>query len=417
MTTPEPRTLILGAGTFGTSLAAHLSKHYQDPSLITLLDRWDPNDDDKNAPAPADNNADDVNDVNDKDDVGAPHLHAHAHAAAVDINRIIRTDYASPLYASLAREAAHFWFWGVAVQGHFHKTGWVVLEEGGEEGEGFGASVQRVKGSGQYAAKGSTIDAAAVVEKNAVLAGVDASRFSGAYANAEAGWVDSARATAAYLRTAQSRGVQRATGDVVEVLLHPQHRGVRGVRTRDGRVFEAERVVIAAGAWTSSLLSPVEDALCIREADRVERQLTAVGRVSAYYTLSARETADMVAAEDPVVVLGGAVDVIPPYYDNRTLKINDLRTEFMNSVTTASRAKITAPSTRRQRDVPRNLRVHSERVIRAALPQWTEARKPAGWRICWDAVTPTEDWLMCRHPDARLANLFIAAGGSFHSYK
>jgi sarcosine oxidase/L-pipecolate oxidase len=412
MTTPEPRTLILGAGTFGTSLAAHLSKHYQDPSLITLLDRWDPDDGDKNVPSPIDDNADDVND---RDDVGAPHVHAHA--AAVDINRIIRTDYSSPLYASLAREAAHFWFWGVAVQGHFHKTGWVVLEEG-EEGEGFGASVQRAgAGSGQYAGKGSTVSAASVVSKNAVLSGLDASRFRGAYANPEAGWVDSARATAAYLRTAQSRGVQRATGDVVELLLDEQKSGLRGVRTRDGRVFEAERVVLAAGAWTSALLSPVEDTLDIREADRVERQLTTVGRVSAYYPLSARETADMVSAADPVVVVGSAVDVIPPYYDNRTLKLNDLRTEFVHSVTTPSGAKITAPSPHPQRDVPRKLRAHSERILRAALPAWTEARKPARWRICWDAVTPTEDWLMCRHPDARLANLYIAAGGSFHSYK
>jgi sarcosine oxidase/L-pipecolate oxidase len=409
MTTPEPRTLILGAGTFGTSLAAHLSKHYQDPSLIILLDRWDP-DDDTNAP-PTDND----------DDVGASqlHAHAHAHAAAVDINRIIRTDYASPLYASLAREAAHFWFWGVAVQGHFHKTGWVVLEEGKEEeGEGFGAGVQKAgAGSGQYAGKGSTVDAASIVERNAVLAGIDASRFRGAYANPEAGWVDSARATAAFLRTAQSRGVQRATGDVVELLLDEQKCGLRGVRTRDGRVFEAERVVLAAGAWTSSLLSPVEDTLHIREADRVERQLTAVGRVSAYYPLSARETADMVAAADPVVVVGDAVDVIPPYYSNRTLKLNDLRTEFVHRLTTPSGSQISVPSPRRQRDVPRKLRAHSERVLRAALPQWTEARKPARWRICWDAVTPTEDWLMCRHPDARLANLYIAAGGSFHSYK
>jgi sarcosine oxidase/L-pipecolate oxidase len=409
MTTPEPRTLILGAGTFGTSLAAHLSKHYQDPSLITLLDRWDPDDDGKNAPSPTDND--------DDDDVGAPHVHTHAHAAAVDINRIIRTDYASPLYASLAREAAHFWFWGVAVQGHFHKTGWVVLDDA-DGPESFSASVQRAgAGSGQYAGKGSTVSAASVVSNNAVLSGIDASRFRGAYANPQAGWVDSARATAAFLRTAQSRGVQRATGDVVELLLDEQKSGLRGVRTRDGRVFEAERVVLAAGAWTSALLSPVEDALCIHERDRVERQLTAVGRVSAYYPLSARETADMVAAEDPVVVVGGSVDVIPPYFSNRTLKLNDLRTEFIHRLTTPSGSQITTPSPRHQHSVPRNLRAHSERVLRAALPAWTEARKPARWRICWDAVTPTEDWLMCRHPDARLANLFIAAGGSFHSYK
>jgi sarcosine oxidase/L-pipecolate oxidase len=384
MTLPEPSILIIGAGTFGTSTAVHLSKQYRDPTRITLLDRWAPD-------AP----------VGDK------------HAAAVDINRIIRTDYEAPLYCDLAHEAIHFWFWSIAVQGHFHKTGWVVLE--GEDG-GFGAGVKRTfeERASKHAVN---VDASEVVKKNGVLRGLNSEHFSNCYQNLEAGWCDAASATKAYLRTAESRGVRRVTGEVVELLLDDRKGALRGVRTKDGQTLIADRVVLAAGAWTSSLLSPVEDALRIDEKDRIERQLTAVGRLSAYYTLDTQETKDMIESNVPVVVIGGEVDIIPPYYDNRTLKINDLRTEFVNSVTTPSGKRITAPPKCNQLDVPRQLRQQSEKVIQKVMPQWTEGRRPAGWRICFDSVTPTEDWLMCRHPDERLSNLYIAAGGSFHSYK
>lgn len=39
------------------------------------------------------------------------------------------------------------------------------------------------------------------------------------------------------------------------------------------------------------------------------------------------------------------------------------------------------------------------------------------WRLCWDSITPTQDQLITQHPDARLANLYLAVGGSFHSWK
>jgi len=53
------------------------------------------------------------------------------------------------------------------------------------------------------------------------------------------------------------------------------------------------------------------------------------------------------------------------------------------------------------------------------MPTFTAsgARDVAYWRLCWDSYTPTQDWLLCRAPHARLGNLFLATGGSFHSYK
>ncbi|KZM28804.1 oxidoreductase [Ascochyta rabiei] len=384
-TKEEPSLLIIGAGTFGTSLAVHASKSYADASKIKIIDRWSPD-----------------GPVQDKT------------AAAVDINRIIRTDYTSPLYCNLANEAIHFWFWGIAVQGHFHKTGWVVVD--GSSGEQFGQGVKKTfEERGSHVVEG--IDVNGLIEEHDVLKGLDSEALGKGYFNPEAGWCDAASATKSYLRIAESRGVERVTGEVEELLMRDDGLGVAGVRLQDGTVLTADKVVIAVGAWTSSLLSPLEDKLRIEEKDRIERQVTAVGRLSAYYDLSEEESKHMMDTKLPIVVIGGEVDIIPPYHHIPSLKVNDLKTEFTNTITTSSGRRVTAPSKKNQMQVPAKLIQESEKVIKGSMPEWTQARSPDRWRICYDAVTPTEDWVMSRHPDDRLKNMYIAVGGSFHSYK
>ncbi|KAJ4393440.1 hypothetical protein N0V93_002650 [Gnomoniopsis smithogilvyi] len=53
------------------------------------------------------------------------------------------------------------------------------------------------------------------------------------------------------------------------------------------------------------------------------------------------------------------------------------------------------------------------RLIQRLLPKF--ARGEPRWRMCWDNHTPTEDLLLCEHPQVK--NLFIITGGSFNGYK
>ncbi|KAF3006911.1 hypothetical protein E8E13_011192 [Curvularia kusanoi] len=382
----EPSLLIIGAGTFGTSLAVHAAKSYRDGSKITIVDRWSPD------AAVQDKNA-----------------------AAIDINRIIRTDYTSPLYCNLANEAMHFWFWGMEVQGHFHKAGWTVFDGPDQSGE-FRNGVRKT-----FEDRGSNVirevNGEDLVKQHDVLKGLKGKELGKGYFNPEAGWVDAASATKAYLRIAESRGVNRVTGEVDELLTRDDGKGLAGVKLHDGTVLKAEKVVIAAGAWTSSLLTPLEDKLNIAEQHWVEKQVKAVGRVSAYYDLSEEEARHMMDTKLPVIVIGGEVDIIPPYYHQPRLKINDIKTEFTNTIKTPSGRQITAPSRNNQMRVPAKLIQESEEVITNSMPDWTKNRHPDRWRICYDAVTPTEDWVLSQHPDGGLQNLYVAVGGSFHSYK
>ncbi|TDZ16345.1 L-pipecolate oxidase [Colletotrichum orbiculare MAFF 240422] len=354
---------------------------YKDPSRVTILDRW-----------------------------GSSRTSPKV-AAAIDVNRIIRTDYVNPLYCNLANEAIHPWFWDIDLGHFFHKTGWVVLDEKGNEFTKNVRQTFRQRGS-DYTKETDVND---LSKRWGILNGMKRDDLGDAYFNPEAGWCDAAAATERFMAVAEKKGVKRVTAEVLELVFDPEKKQIAGAQTTDGRVWTADKIVLASGAWTSRLLAPVEDALRLEEHDRVERQIKAVGRISAYYTLSPRET-DLLQ-DMPVLVYGGRGILTPPSRENRTLKINDLATEFVNTIRRESGHQISVPSARHQEDVPERLKSESEALLGKMMPGFAADRKPDRWRICWDAATPTGDWLLCKHPHPQLQNLHLVVGGNFSSYK
>ena len=379
----DATVLIIGAGTFGTSTACHLAQRYHDASRITVIDEF------LSPPKPA---------------------------ASVDINRVIRTDYPDSMYCDLAIEAIHPWFWSIELGQHFHKTGWVMIDEKGSDLAKRIRHVYQERGSTQT----SEISAEELDKRWAFLEGTDTSGFGDVYWNPEAGWCDAANATASFMVAAERRGVKRITAKVAELLLDAKCGRIEGVRTTDGRRFTADKVVLAVGAWTSNMLSPVEDQLEIPERHRVEHQVKATGTVSAYYKLSDEEFERLANANMPIIVYGSQGEVIPPSTrdGSKYLKYNNSQTTFINTVTTESGHKISVPADRSQNDVPNGIKRETERNLTTKLlPDFTFGKQAEYWRICWDAVTPSEDLLLCKHPHAKLSNLYLATGGSFHGYK
>ena len=379
----EPTVLIIGSGTFGTSTAYHLAQKYNDASRVTVLDvSWSP-----------------------------PKL-----AASVDVNRVIRTDYPDPMYCNLANEAIHPWFWSMELSQHFHKTGWIMMDERDSD---LTERIRRV-----FEDRGSTHVSDIPLEKLEkhwpLFEGTNTSGFGDVYWNPEAGWCDAAKATASFMLVAEERGVRRITAEAVELLLDAKRGLVKGVRTTDGQRFTAEKVVMAVGAWTSSMLSPIEDQLEIPEKDRVEQQVKATGTVSAYYRLSEEQLKRLSDSNMPIIVYGSLGEVIPPsaYNGSKHLKYNNSKTTFVNTIITKTGHKISVPAERSQNDVPKGIKEETERIlISNLLPDLTCGKQAEYWRICWDAVTPSEDLLLCKHPHAKLSNLYLATGGSFHGYK
>ena len=372
----EPSVLIVGAGTFGTSTAYHLARRYNDPSRITVIDR----------------------------DTSPPDL-----AASTDINKIIRADYSGPFYCRLAYEALFSWATWAELKPFYHRTGWIMLDEQGSD------LSERIRKVFHDRGHDPTEDVplSQVEERwKGIMKDTDLRGFQNAYWNPEAGWCDAAAATASLMKAALDYGVKYVTGEVSDLVLGNGR--VEAIKTTDGKQYSADQIVLATGAWTSSLLSPVEDVLSIPENDRIERQAQAAGVAVVHYKMSDAEMEQL--SDMPVVVYGEHGEVIPPP-SNRLLKFTNSYT-FTNIVTTKSGHRISMPPSQDQYIVSDRLKRETEAVMPSkVMPAFTRGKKAEYWRICWDSRTPTQDWLLCQHPNSNLKNLYLAIGGSFHSYK
>lgn len=89
-----------------------------------------------------------------------------------------------------------------------------------------------------------------------------------------------------------------------------------------------------------------------------------------------------------------------------------------NTIAEPSGQKISVPPSRDQSVVPQTLKDEILEIIESLMPYFRkDGREVDQWRLCWDSITPTQNQLICRHPNPSLHNLYFAVGGSFHSYK
>lgn len=370
--------LILGAGVFGTSTAYHLSTSKASKPSVTVVDR---------TPFPPE------------------------HAASTDINKIVRQDYTSRFYMDLATEAMHAWeTWPqLAGKGYFHRTGWVAFGEKGSD------LISRIRQNFRQRGRDPTADLTLEQVKRqfgGIFQYTDFSDFDEAYWNPEAAWCDAGMATGELMQAAVDQGVKYICGDVERLILDDE-KGISAVKLKDGTTLTADKIVLATGAWTSSLLTGTEDQLNIPVAQRVEAQVKAACVSVVHYPMHFTELEML--KEMPVVVFGDHGDAQPPPR-NKLLKMT-LDGSMTNTVTTSTGHKISVPPEQDQRIVSDKLKQETIRQVSSKLmPQFT-SREPAYWRLCWDAVTPSQDHLICQHPHPRLSNLYLAVGGSFHSYK
>lgn len=367
-------------------------------------------------------------------------------AASIDSSRIIRADYADAAYSKLAGEAQAHWRRGrndpdaLGGDGRYSESGLLLAADAGN-----GATV-RADGhpTGLGYAKRSWVNALALAHAEgrplssvrlvplpyaiAKATGTGGEWADWGYLNTTAGWADAERSMRwLYDRVVRTGRVTFVNG-TVEALETEMQAGetqtetqrVTGARLSDGRNLSADLVIVAAGAWTPSLVD-------------LSGQAVATGQCLAYLRLTDVEQAKLVKMPVCLNLTDGCF-AIPPR--DGVLKIARHAYGYLNPQPVSHeplgpslgprdeddglaakrvsqpRTHLTDPSL----SIPAEAAADLRRALRRMIP-WPElAERPFfKTRLCWYTDTATGDWIIDYHPSYK--NLFIATGGSGHAFK
>lgn len=180
----------------------------------------------------------------------------HPLAASTDISKVVRMEYGDDEdYTALAERAIGGWRewnaeFGVEL---YHETGVVYLRrKRPAKGDFEFDSLQLTK------QRGHRPERVTPEQAHTRFPAFNADQYKHIFYNPEGGYVESARVVARLLEKARSQGVELLEGTKFEKLDESDSR-VIGVVTSDGRRLSADRVVVAVGAWTPSVLTFTQD--------------------------------------------------------------------------------------------------------------------------------------------------------------
>ncbi|KAI0408429.1 DAO-domain-containing protein [Xylaria palmicola] len=423
---PPASILIIGSGVFGLSTALSLTRRPEIPldTPITIIDR---------SPEPG--------------------VFPARDAASIDSSRIIRADYADAAYTKLAGEAQAHWRRDIdnrnslGGDGRYNESGLLLAADGGDGAtthpDGHPTGLGYTKRSWVNAlalahTEGRPLSSVRLLPTPFAIgrvSGTDGEWADWGYLNTAAGWADAEKSMRwLYDKVVETGRVTFVNGTVEA--LEPQSgetpgkgRRVTGARLTDGRHVSADLVIVAAGAWTPSLVN-------------LAGQAVATGQCLAYLRLTDEEQAKLDGMPVCLNLTDGCF-VIPPR--DGVLKIARHSYGYLNPQP-ATHEPLKCCSSSGPRDggenggtddsnpaarsisrprthltdlslsIPAEGAADLRRALRRMIP-WPElAQRPFfKTRLCWYTDTATGDWIIDYHPSYE--NLFIATGGSGHAFK
>ncbi|KAI1779206.1 FAD dependent oxidoreductase [Hypoxylon cercidicola] len=374
--------IIVGAGVFGTSTALHLTR-FPDAS-VTLIDRdaWD-------APRRV--------------------------AASWDWNKVVRADYRDPVYCGLALAAQDVWRADPLWRPFYRETGvyWISRT-------GFAQAVLN-----NYRRLGRPTEgklfALPVAEAKTRYEGVfDEADYTGVenvLVNTTSGWADAKGALRAVTQRAVELGVKFVTAEI-EALEFDAEGACVGVRTASGETYTAAHTILSTGAFTPKLLEQTAESTR-KDAFRAGDRIIAAGVTTGLAQLddeTAKEFAQMpVCIQEIPPERGASNGTLPPNEEN---KLKWWGQYIFKNMQTISGHQISAPPAAAdyaQWEVPDALVQDVEFANKVTFGKRGENWKITQHRICWDAVTPSEDFIISPHAASK--GLYVATCGSFHGWK
>ncbi|KAI5464726.1 FAD dependent oxidoreductase [Mariannaea sp. PMI_226] len=373
-----PSVLIIGAGNFGAATALTLIK--RGGIRVTLVDS-----------------------------AAFPNPRAASH----DINKIVRDDYPDRLYMRMLAKAMPLWREDKLYRPWYHEVGMLRADSTSFAEESISS----------YRDMGISNDSELLpVEEvrrrwNGALATADFDGVEQVLFNPSVGFAEADKALGAVVQAAVDLGVSYVVGEL-EKLEFAEDGGCSGVTLKDGKKLRADQILLATGARTSAILA--QSAPQRKELHAGDR-LLATGAVSFYAKLEGEQQKKF--SSIPVLknclpqVKGEGMSMLP----NGTIKFNcDLCFTNYQKFPATGEVMSTVPSQAMYNTWtgPRFIEFFEKRARRTMNGLYgkeVENIKIEAYRMCWDASTPTHDFLVTPHPQCD--GLYIATGGSFHGWK
>jgi glycine/D-amino acid oxidase-like deaminating enzyme len=223
----------------------------------------------------------------------------HLHTASTDINKIIRAAYPVPEYVWLGKEAMEKWKSHSLYSPFYRYTGWVQCRDGGNNHNTHQEQDDKRISQDEYLLRTGSQEKP-ILDNEEEL-----------WVNEDIGLFASATALGAVINMAKKMGVTVRKQNVSELIIDKTDGTCRGVVV-EGEDIVADETIVAAGAWTPSLLEKSNVQLFPDENRRRDFfQVTAVA--VATLPLTAEEFARF--QRTPIVVTNKGMVQLTPNFD------------------------------------------------------------------------------------------------------
>lgn len=311
--------------------------------------------------------------------------------SSVDANRIVRADYTYKHYSRLALEAQELWRdkskegWGG--EERYHEPGFVITAD--EDKDEYVTQALLTVRALATEVKEGWVDVDKVKQLNSrdeirQATGYEDVSGDHGYANFNSGWADAEACVAYALRRIRTEGHDRVfirSGAHVERLLF-SGTSCTGVELKGGEQIIADLTVLAAGAWSPSLID-------------LQDRCLATGQTLAFVEISEQEQASM-ENRPTVMNMSQGMFIIPPR--GQLLKIARHGYGYRNMVKVARRTiqpELTPAGLEEQDDeyveisipevgtpIPLEAQEDLRQSLRELVPQMAD-RPFIRTRICW----------------------------------
>jgi glycine/D-amino acid oxidase-like deaminating enzyme len=177
----------------------------------------------------------------------------HPDAASTDLNKVVRSDYGKDLtYTEMGEAAIAGWHrWNEAFGTPlYHEDGFLVMTTETMKPGGFEHDSRTFQ-----LARGHTLPRRQSDDLRREHRQWNADRYVDGYFNPVGGWAESGSTIAVLAAHARTLGVEIVEGATFAGLLD------HGLRTRDGRQWHGDQVLMATGAWTPALLPHLREVM------------------------------------------------------------------------------------------------------------------------------------------------------------